>query len=156
MGMSRAAWEKTGGFKFDRFAEDIEFSMRAVKLGLKVGLIAEAFVYHKRRATLKQFFRQVSNFGMGRVQVGRAHPGAIKLAHWFPSFFFIGLCMMPVMLFVIPSFGVFMLSAYTIYLFAVLLHSWITTSSFRVAVLSVPSVVVQMTGYGSGFLKALF
>jgi len=61
MGMSRNAYDKTGGFKFDRFAEDIEFSLRAVRLGLKVGLIAEAFVYHKRRATLDQFFRQVSN-----------------------------------------------------------------------------------------------
>ncbi|MEJ0033196.1 MAG: glycosyltransferase [Bacteroidota bacterium] len=65
MGMSRVAYEKTGGFKFDRYAEDIEFSLRADKLGLKVGLISEAFVYHKRRTSLGQFFKQVSNFGMG-------------------------------------------------------------------------------------------
>src|ERR1044071_2381228 len=71
MGMSRDAYERTGGFKFDRYAEDIEFSLRAGKLGLKVGLIAEAFVYHKRRTTLRQFFRQVSNFGKGRVHVNR-------------------------------------------------------------------------------------
>jgi glycosyltransferase involved in cell wall biosynthesis len=151
MGMSRKAYEQTGGFKFDRFAEDIEFSLRAVKLGLKVGLIPEAFVYHKRRATFGQFFRQVSNFGKGRVHVGREHRGAIKLTHWFPSFFLIGLCAIPVSLFFFP----WLLMLYAAYLIAVFFDSWSTTNDVRVALLSVPSVIVQMTGYGSGFLKAL-
>ena len=156
MGMSRNAYDKTGGFKFDRFAEDIEFSLRAVRLGLKVGLIAEAFVYHKRRATLDQFFRQVSNFGMGRVHVGRAHPGAIKVAHWFPTVFLLGLCLIPVVVFFLPWLSLLMLTGYAIYLLAVFVHAWQTTGNFLVAMLSVPSVIVQMAGYGSGFLKAMF
>lgn len=155
MGMSRVAYEKTGGFKFDRYAEDIEFSLRAAKLGLKVGLIAAAFVYHKRRATLEQFFRQVSNFGMGRVHVGRAHPGAIKVTHWFPAFFTIGLCAIPLIAFFLPLIAAIGLLSYTVYLLAVLIDAWRTTKDIRVAFLSVPSVLVQMTGYGSGFLKAL-
>jgi glycosyltransferase involved in cell wall biosynthesis len=151
MGMSRNAYEKTGGFKFDRFAEDIELSLRAPKLGLKAGLIAEAFVYHKRRATLEQFFKQVSNFGKGRVQVGRAHPGAIKITHWFPLFFLVGLCAIPVSLIFFP----WLLMLYAVYLFAVFVDALHTTKNIRVAFLAIPSVVVQMTGYGSGFLKAL-
>jgi glycosyltransferase involved in cell wall biosynthesis len=151
MGMSRVAYEKTGGFKFDRYAEDIEFSLRAGKLGLKVGLIAEAFVYHKRRATLSQFFRQVSNFGMGRIHVSRAHKGAIKLTHWFPALFMLGLCAIPITLIFFP----WLLFVYAVYLLAVFFDSWRTTSDVRVAFLSIPSVIVQMTGYGSGFLKAL-
>ena len=156
MGMSRAAYEKTEGFKFDRFAEDIEFSLRASKLGLKVGLITEAFVYHKRRATLSQFFRQVSNFGMGRVHVGRAHPGAIRVTHWFPALFFLGLFTIPVMAFIIPEISVLILGVYGIYLAAVFIDSLISTRDLRVAVLSIPAVLVQMIGYGSGFLKAFF
>jgi GT2 family glycosyltransferase len=144
MGMSRAAYEKTGGFQFDRFAEDIEFSLRATKLGLKVGLIADAFVYHKRRATLSQFFKQVSNFGMGRVHVGRVHKGAIKITHWFPALFTLGLLLLPLTFIV-----------YIIYLIAVFVDSLRTTKNIRVAFLSIPSVLVQMTGYGSGFIKAL-
>lgn len=156
MGMSRVAYERTQGFKFDRFAEDIEFSLRAGKLGLKVGLIAGAFVYHKRRATLKQFFRQVSNFGMGRVNVGRAHPGAIKLTHWFPTAFMLGLCALPVVAIFFPLLGAFGLLCYIAYLAAVFAHAWSVTRNFRVALLAVPSVFVQMFGYGSGFLKAWF
>lgn len=155
MGMSRAAYEKTGGFQFDRYAEDIEFSLRSVKLGLKVGLITEAFVYHKRRATLGQFFRQVSNFGMGRVHVGKAHPGAIKLTHWFPSFFFLGLCAIPLVAIFFPLLAATGILIYTVYLIAVLVDALRTTKDMRVAFLAVPSVLVQMTGYGSGFLKAL-
>jgi glycosyltransferase involved in cell wall biosynthesis len=147
MGMSRSAYEKTGGFKFDRFAEDIEFSLRATKLGLKVGLISEAFVYHKRRATLGQFFKQVSNFGMGRVHVGKAHKGSIKITHWFPSVFLIG--------FFVCLIFPWLLIGYAIYLLGVFFDAWRTTHRIQVAFLSIPSVIVQMTGYGSGFLKAL-
>ena len=147
MGMSRAAYEKTGGFRFDRYAEDIEFSLRAGKLGLKVGLIADAFVYHKRRATLRQFFRQVSNFGMGRVQVGREHKGAIKITHWFPACFLFGF-------FLIPFFPWLSLG-YLAYLVAVFVDAFRKTKNIQVAFLSIPSVIVQMTGYGTGFLKAL-
>lgn len=147
MGMSRIAYEKTGGFKFDRYAEDIEFSLRAGKLGLKVGLIAEAFVYHKRRATLSQFFRQVSNFGMGRIHVSRAHKGAIKLTHWFPAAFMLGIFVIPFF----PWLGI----GYLLYLIAVFVDALSTTRNIPVAFLSIPSVIVQMTGYGSGFLKAL-
>lgn len=151
MGMSRNACEKTNGFKFDRFAEDIELSLRAAKLGLKVGLIADAFVYHKRRATLSQFFKQVSNFGKGRVHVGRAHPGAIKITHWFPAAFLIGLCAIPVSMIFVP----WLLMLYAVYLLAVFVDAIRTTKDIRVAFLAIPSVLVQMTGYGSGFLKAL-
>jgi glycosyltransferase involved in cell wall biosynthesis len=151
MGMSRNAYEKTNGFKFDRFAEDIELSMRAAKLGLRVGLIAEAYVYHKRRATLGQFFKQVSNFGRGRVHVNRAHPGSIKITHWFPAAFLTGLCAFPVILIFVP----WLLMLYAVYLSAVFVDAIRTTKNIRVAFLAIPSVLVQMTGYGSGFLKAL-
>lgn len=155
MGMSRQAYEKTGGFKFDRYAEDIELSIRAGKMGLKVGLIAPAFVYHKRRATLGQFFRQVSNFGRGRVFVGRAHKGAVKITHAAPAIFLLGLFTIPIVAIVNWPLGLTLLSAYIVYLVAVFFDAWRTVKDFRVAVLAVPSVLVQMIGYGSGFLKAL-
>jgi glycosyltransferase involved in cell wall biosynthesis len=155
MGMTREAYQKTGGFLFERYAEDIELSMRAVKLGLRVGLIADAFVYHKRRTNFNQFFKQVSNFGMGRIHVGRAHPGAIKITHWFPAFFLMGLVALPILPFVEIRVAFVALLAYTTYLVGVFIDSLISTRDLRVAVLSVPSVVVQLTGYGYGFLKAL-
>ena len=65
MGLSRKVFEATGGFQFDRYAEDIELSIRMKNAGFKVGLIEDAFVYHKRRANFRQFFKQVFNFGKG-------------------------------------------------------------------------------------------
>ena len=62
MGISRAVFDATKGFHFDRFAEDIELSIRIRKLRFKTVLIPEAFVYHKRRTSLSQFFNQNSSF----------------------------------------------------------------------------------------------
>lgn len=156
MGISRDAFKNTGGFRFDRFAEDIELSVRMKEMGLRVGLIPDAFVYHQRRATLKEFFKQVSNFGKGRVLVGRAHPGEIKLVHWFPSFFLLGLvCIVPLSIISISLAEIVSL-LYIIYFIAIGIDCFRKTSSVLVAVLSIPSALVQLAGYGWGFLKETF
>jgi glycosyltransferase involved in cell wall biosynthesis len=153
MGISRKVFEVTQGFKFDRFAEDIEFSIRMKKAGFQVGLITEAFVYHKRRTTLKQFYHQVFNFGRGRALVGREHPGEIKVTHWFPTFFVAGVCIA----FVLPLFSVLLfklaLGGILFYLLLIFLHSYSENKNFEVAILSVPSACLQLWGYGVGFLK---
>lgn len=156
MGISRNVFEKTGGFKFNRLAEDIELSIRMRKLGFKVVLLEEAFVYHKRRTTLKQFYNQVSSFGRGRVLVGRQHPGEIKLTHCFPAAFLMGL-FLPIFLGMINlPLAVVVAIVYVVYGLAIFVDSWRANSSLPVALLSIPSAFVQLTGYGSGFLKQLF
>ncbi|MBX2897005.1 MAG: glycosyltransferase [Cyclobacteriaceae bacterium] len=155
MGISRQVFEQTKGFVFDRFAEDIELSIRMRKLKFKVVLIPDAFVYHKRRATLHDFFKQVSNFGKGRVLVGKVHPGEIKITHWFPAIFLAGLCAIPVLLMIVPQVGVSLLAGYVLYFLLIGFHSWATIKSSYIAVLSIPSAIVQLTGYGFGFLKQL-
>ncbi|GHM99002.1 glycosyl transferase [Cytophagales bacterium WSM2-2] len=155
MGISRKAFEKTGGFQFDRFAEDIELSIRMKKMGLRVGLIPEAYVYHQRRATLKDFFKQVSNFGKGRVLVGRSHPGEVKLTHWVPAAFLIGLFSIIPLIIFFPALGGIALITYGLYFLGIGLECFRVTHSLRVTLLSIPSAFIQMTGYGSGFLKEL-
>jgi glycosyltransferase involved in cell wall biosynthesis len=154
MGFSREVYEKTQGFKFDRYAEDIELSVRIKKLGFKTALIKDAFVYHKRRTTLKEFFKQVSNFGMGRVQVSRVHPGEIKPTHWFPTFFLIGLLSIPLLFVISLKMTKVMIIFYALYITSVFVDCLITTRSLRVSLLSIPSLLVQMIGYGWGFLRA--
>lgn len=153
MGISRKVFEKLGGFNFTHSAEDIEFSIRMENAGLRVGLIAEAFVFHKRRTDLKQFYKQVSNFGRGRVQVGRVHPSEVKLAHWFPTFFFLG----EVGLLIAPliSISLFLLGCilFASYLSAIFIDAFQKTASAKVAYLSVPSALTQLNGYGIGFLS---
>ncbi|HNT49600.1 MAG TPA: glycosyltransferase [Cyclobacteriaceae bacterium] len=156
MGISRAVYNQTNGFSFDRYAEDIELSVRMRKHGFNVALISDAFVYHKRRTTLHDFFKQVSNFGKGRVLVGRTHPGEIKLTHWFPVCFLLGMCAVPIMILFFPMPGMMLLTGYGSYFLIIAIHAFITLKSVSVALLSVPSAFVQLTGYGVGFLKQMF
>ncbi len=155
MGISREVFEKTRGFHFDRFAEDIELSIRIRKSGFKTALIPEAFVYHKRRTTLSQFFKQVSNFGKGRILVGRKHPGEVKPTHWFPAFFLLGLLAVPVLFMFSPQWLIFITLVYGFYVVAVAADCFITTRSLQVTFLSIPALFVQMIGYGWGFLKTI-
>jgi glycosyltransferase involved in cell wall biosynthesis len=155
MGMSRIVFEKTKGFAFDRFAEDIELSIRVRKLGFTTALIPDAYVFHKRRTTFSQFFNQVSNFGKGRILVGRNHAGEVKLTHWFPSLFLIGLLSLP-FLFMISSFlFTIAVAGYFLYFLMILLDALRVTHSPIVALLSIPSALIQLIGYGYGFLKQL-
>ncbi|MBL7856654.1 MAG: glycosyltransferase [Cyclobacteriaceae bacterium] len=154
MGISRKVFEATQGFAFDRFAEDIEFSIRMKKAGFHVGLIADAFVFHKRRTTLRQFYHQVFNFGKGRALVGRVHPEEVKITHWFPTIFTVGMVFIIV---VLPLLGkeLFSLgaSAYILYFIAIGFHSLYINRNIQVALLSVPSAFLQLCGYGIGFLQ---
>jgi glycosyltransferase involved in cell wall biosynthesis len=153
MGISRKVFETTNGFLFDRYAEDIEFSIRMKQAGFKVGLIPEAFVYHKRRTTFGQFFKQVFNFGKGRALIGKKYPGEVKLTHWFPTLFAAG----TVIVFLLPliSKALFFIgvSAFVFYLTAIFLHSLFVNKNLIVALFSVPSALLQFFGYGLGFLN---
>lgn len=156
MGMSKEVFERTKGFVFDRYAEDIELSLRIRKAGFKIGYIHNAFVYHKRRTNLNQFFWQVFNFGRGRVLVSRAHPEAIKITHWFPSLFFLGLCLGVVLLFVMPLMGLVTFFIYLLYLLVVSLSAQKQLHTIGVSLLSAPAAFVQLIGYGAGFIFEMF
>ena len=155
MGISREVYLNLGGFKFDRLAEDIEFSFRMIKLGYKVGYISEAFVYHKRRTNFRQFFWQVFNFGRGRVLVNRAHPGAIKITHWFPAVFLVGWVLLLGFLPVDRQISSLLGVGYLAYMLTLSVSAFLETKSVVVTLLAGPAAFVQLTGYGAGFLREI-
>ena len=59
MGISRAVYEKTKGYIITGMGEDIEFSIRVQANGFSTGLIEEAYVFHKRRTSFSQFWKQL-------------------------------------------------------------------------------------------------
>lgn len=163
LGISRAVWEKTGGFKLSRRSEDIEFSIRMINCGFKVGLIPDAFVYHKRRTSFAQFYKQTYNFGKGRIDIYCLYPKELKPVHALPAVFVLGLAFLLMIdvinlltmdeiyfLHILGLIGNSFLAIYTILLF---LHALVSTKSLKVAFLSVIAAYTQLIAYGSGFLS---
>lgn len=152
MGYSREVYEKVGGFR-EMFSEDIDMSTRIRQAGFSIGLIHPAHVYHKRRVDFKKFWRQVYVFGMSRITLKLLYPGSMKLVHTLPALaVVIGVMLVLLGIFVSPWF----LLPIGIWLLAVLVTAWISTRSLKIALLAVPASVVQIAGYGCGFLKAWF
>lgn len=153
MGISSAVYRATRGFAFTRFAEDIELSIRMKKAGFKIGLIEDAYVFHKRRTTFGQFFQQVFNFGKGRALIGSVHPGEVKLTHWFPTIFTLGIAIMILLAFIQVDLFRIAVGGFTFYLICIFLHALLSNRSLPVAILSIPAAILQLTGYGLGFFK---
>lgn len=163
MGISRSVWEATRGYRLSRRSEDIEYSIRMINQGFRVGLIPEAFVYHKRRTSLSQFFKQIYNFGKGRIDIAQIYPEELKLVHALPAIFTVGVIGLLVLnaidlllfrdirfLHYLVWFGdMFLFSFVTL----LLLHSIFVTKSLRVGVLSVVTAFTQLLAYGMGFMR---
>ncbi|MFN4145827.1 MAG: glycosyltransferase [Runella sp.] len=153
MGLSREVWQRTGGFQISRMGEDIIFSITALRMGFKAALIAEAFIYHKRRTDFRAFFRQLKFFGRARINIARFYPDELKLVHTFPLLFTVAWSSLPILWFVFrPVFwiGLFLGG---IYIFSLLGHAIWQTKSIKIGFLSVLAAFVQLCGYGIGFLQ---
>jgi GT2 family glycosyltransferase len=153
MGMRKAVFAAVNGFSDFKCGEDIELSIRIIQAGFKVGLIEDAFVYHKRRTSFQQFFRQVYRFGAARVNIGSRHPGEIKLTHLFPLAFSSGLLTGLMLTCFYRPLGMPILALYGLYFIALLCHSAVQNKSLKVGVYAVAATLVQFSGYGYGFLK---
>ena len=150
MGYSRKVWETVGGFR-EMFSEDIDMSTRVRKAGFSIGLVREAYVYHKRRVNLRLFARQIYVFGMSRITLYLLYPESLKVVHWLPAVFVLGTTAMILLSIFWNVWAIAPLVAYLLALFATALAS---TRSLKIACLGVVSAVVQLGGYGIGFLKA--
>ncbi|HEX6981184.1 MAG TPA: glycosyltransferase [Balneolaceae bacterium] len=153
MGISRKVYGKTGGYRITRMGEDIEFSIRIIENGFRAGLIPDAYVYHKRRTSLTQFFKQLFFFGRARINIGRFYPSEVKVVHLLPAIFTAGF------LFFLSTpfwnFSLFKLLAIPFGLFFILifLDTALKNKSLYIGLLSMAASFIQLTAYGAGFVK---
>ncbi len=161
MGFSREVFLKTGGFSTMRFGEDIDMTLRILESGFTTQLIKEAFVYHKRRTDFRKFFRQVFNSGCARINLYLRHPQSLKLVHFLPACFLLGevFCLLAAIVcgivfknWIAPLICISPLILFSLLVFVDSLRS----NGFKVALLSIEAVFVQLTSYGMGFLKAVW
>lgn len=151
MGFARGVYDKVGGFR-EMFSEDIDMSTRIKKEGFSISLFPDVKVYHKRRVDFKKFWRQVHVFGMSRITLQLLYPGSMKLVHWLPAIFVLGL----IGLVIASFFNKWFLIPVIVYLILIFIASLIANKSWKIGILSVPAAMIQLGGYGTGFIRAYF
>ncbi len=153
MGISKKAFQKSGGFGKIHPGEDPDLSQRLLKLGFQTGFIEKAFVYHKRRISWSTFYNQVKKFGLVRPILSKWHPESSKISFWFPSLFVVYVCLSIVSLFMGIWISMISLGLYTL---AIVLDSSIKNKSLWIGILSSCAVFIQFFGYGLAFIKSTF
>jgi GT2 family glycosyltransferase len=151
MGISKKAFNTTGGFGRIHPGEDPDLSIRLNKLGFLTKLLPEAYVYHKRRISWIKFFKQVYKFGLVRPILNQWHPETKKITYWFPTLFSLGLLISIILGF----FDILWpLKIYVLYFLISFLLALISTKNILVAVYSLLAIIIQFYGYGYGFLRS--
>ena len=153
MGLSKEAFEVTGGFGKVHPGEDPDLTLRLWEKGYNTVFFAKAKVYHKRRISWKKFYNQVYKFGMVRPILNLWHPNSDKLTYWFPTFFSVGfITSLSLLLF---GFYWFMI-LYAVYLVVYFFNAIFETKNLFISFQSLVALFIQMFGYGWGFLKSSF
>ncbi len=151
MGLSKAAFEASGGFGVIHPGEDPDLSIRLINLGFKTKLINEAFVYHKRRISWSKFYKQVNKFGLVRPILNQWHPKTAKLVYWLPTLFCLGFLASIILFGLGIDLG---LKLYALYFIVAFILALISSKSLLVAIQAIIAIVIQFFGYGYGFLKS--
>lgn len=149
MGYSREVYDKVGGFR-EMFSEDIDMSTRIRLAGFRIMLFPDVAVFHKRRVDFRKFWKQVHVFGMSRITLQLLYPGSMKAVHWLPALFVIGAVIMIIGAF----FWKWMIIPLVVYILALWIWGIISTGSLKIGSLGVVAAMVQLVGYGTGFIRA--
>lgn len=149
MGISKEAFQASGGFGNIHPGEDPDLTMRLWDLGFKSILISEAYVYHKRRVDWDKFALQTSKFGKARPILDSWHHRYRKLTYFFPTFFVIGFYFSLFLLLFVQDT---LFKLYCLYFFLIFLFSAIQNRNVIVGFLSIIATWIQFKNYGIGFL----
>ncbi|MFH2025657.1 MAG: glycosyltransferase, partial [bacterium] len=90
MGIHHKIYETLGSMGSLRHGQDLEFSRRIVASGANVISVPEAVVYHKRRTSLRKFFRQIFNWGVARINLTLIDNAILEPLHFIPAIGTIG------------------------------------------------------------------
>ena len=153
MGFSKEVFKKTKGFSHMRFGEDIDMSIRILQNNFNTMLFEDAFVYHKRRSNITQFFKQIFNSGIARIQLYIKYPFSLKFVHLFPLFFLIGLISCISLTFLVSTFFFLPL---LFHISLLLIDSTFKSKNLIIGLLSVITSYIQLISYALGFILAFW
>ena len=110
-------------------------------------------MWHKRRVDFRKFFRQVHVFGMSRITLKLLYPGSLKVVHTLPA---IAVLMALALVVAGCTLSWWFFVPLALYLIALFVGALISTRSVVIALKAIPAAIIQLGGYGSGFIKAYF
>lgn len=151
MGLSREAFEASGGFGNIHPGEDPDLAIRLWKLGYKTRLFKNCFVYHKRRIDWQKFYIQVKKFGKARPILDKWHPRYKKVTFLFPALFILGFVLSVILLL---SGIKFLFYIYVLYFCIIFVASSWQNKSLKIGLLSLTALCIQFYGYGTGYLES--
>lgn len=166
MGVSREIFQNIGGMGQLRHGQDMEFSARIYRNGYKVALIPDAFVFHKRRTSLKRFYKQIFNWGVARINLGRIDKSMLKPVHLLPAVILAGFMLIIAgsilhVALQLPAFPLVII--WSIVLAGMLciaaiafVQSIVKYKKLNVGLLSVVTLYIQVFAYGAGLWKGIF
>ncbi|GAA4274660.1 glycosyltransferase [Aquimarina gracilis] len=153
MGLSKEAFEASGGFGNIHPGEDPDLTIRLWKLGYDTALIPDAKVFHKRRISWKKFYIQVNKFGLVRPILNLWHPETAKVTYWFPALFLGYL----VFAMITALFGLwYFMALLGLYFMLIFFGATFAYKNFSIGMQSILAVFIQFYGYGKGFLKSYY
>ena len=153
---SMTSFFTTGGIRGSRRHLDTfyprSFSIRIFAAGYKCRYFPGAWVYHKRRTNFVQFFRQVWHSGYARIILYQKYPESLKWVHCLPALFVVGLLGVCISAFFVPKVWGLLL----FYISLIFFDALVRNKNGIVALLSIIAAFVQLIGYGTGFLEAIW
>ena len=154
MGIKKSIYNKVGGFGNLRHGQDIEFSNRIRKSGARIKFFIKAIVYHRRRTSIKQFFKQVFNWGVARVNLGKIDPLMLERIHFLPAIatIIIVTCFGFFIFFRLPLLQLFIILILPLLCLAI--FGSINKNDIRIFPYLIVVIPAQIIGYGIGFIQA--
>lgn len=154
MGVRSDVYRKIGGMNKLRHGQDIEFSHRIISTGEPVIKVPGAVVYHKRRISVKKFFKQVFNWGVARINLYKIDSQMLEPVHFFPA----AGTMFSILLILLAIFYPYVFLPFIagglLILAAMAFHAGKKYNDTRV-IKYIPLIVpTQILGYGFGFIYA--
>lgn len=154
MGVRSDVVKKIGGMGKLRHGQDIEFSHRIISTGEPVIKVQDAVVYHKRRVSIKKFFKQVFNWGVARINLYKIDKGMLEVVHFLPAVGTVASFSVILLAILIPSVFLPLLLLGISCLILMGFHGIIKYKDPRIFFYILIIVPTQIWAYGFGFIYA--
>jgi len=157
MAVRKRAVEAVGGFPNRFYGEDVLVGFKVEHMGYTLKYVPDAEVYHRRRGTLSQYFRQLYRMGKARIEMAYLHKSLLEPVYTLPAFTLIFSIILGCgaifaeTLFKI-AFG-FMIMA-LLFLTTIGIHSTIRLKTLKAFGIVPFLFIIQQTAYGFGTIVA--